>query len=257
MTDVFLYSLVIGVVVGISAGYLGSLMVLKKMALVGDAMSHVALPGVALGILFSFNPFFGAFAVLFTSAIIVWYLGRVTKLSYEALVGAMFTAAMAIGILMIPQAELLEALFGDLSTVTFIDVILAVICSAVSIGLTRAIYRNMVLGIISEELAVSKGIMVGKTNLLYILLVSLIVALGIRITGTLLVGFLVIVPAATAKNLSQNLSKYAILSAAFAAISSSVGVLLSVVLGLPPGPMVVLSGIAVFLATAPIKLHTR
>jgi ABC-type Mn2+/Zn2+ transport system permease subunit len=257
VTELLLYSLLIGIAVGVAGGYLGSLMVLKKMALVGDAMSHVALPGVALGILFSFNPFFGAFAVLFVSAIIVWYLGRVTRLSYEALVGAMFTTALAVGVLIIPQTELLEALFGDLSTVTYLDVILAVVCSVVSVALTKVVYRNMILGIISEDLAVSKGVSVGKTNLLYLLLVSLIVALGIRITGTLLVGFLVIVPAATAKNLSQNLSRYATLSAIFAAVSSTVGVLLSGLLGFPPGPMVVLAGIAVFLATVPIKLHMR
>ncbi|HVO37166.1 MAG TPA: metal ABC transporter permease [Candidatus Acidoferrum sp.] len=67
-------SLLIGGFVGVSAGYLGSLMVLKKMALVGDALSHVALPGLALGILFNFNPFLGAFAFLFSSAVIIWHL---------------------------------------------------------------------------------------------------------------------------------------------------------------------------------------
>ena len=62
MTDVVLYSLIAGTFVGLAAGYIGSLMVLKRMALVGDALSHVALPGLALGILFHFNPFLGAFA---------------------------------------------------------------------------------------------------------------------------------------------------------------------------------------------------
>jgi len=59
MTEVLMFSLLIGISVGFSAGYLGSLMVLEKMALVGDALSHVALPGLALGLLFNFNPFKG------------------------------------------------------------------------------------------------------------------------------------------------------------------------------------------------------
>jgi len=80
MSEPLIFSLIVGVVVGFSAGYLGSLMVLKKMALVADAMSHVALPGLALGLLYNFNPFFGAFAFLFVSAVLIWQLGRITKL---------------------------------------------------------------------------------------------------------------------------------------------------------------------------------
>jgi zinc transport system permease protein len=81
------------------------------------------------------------------------------------------------------------------------------------------------------------------------LLVSVIVAIGIKIVGTLLVGFLVIVPAAAAKNLSSDLFRYSIFSAVFGAISSFSGVLLSSYLGLPSGPLVVISGITVFAAT--------
>jgi len=85
------------------------------------------------------------------------------------------------------------------------------------------------------------------------LLVSLTVAIGIKIVGTLLVGFLVVVPAATAKNISSNLSRYSILSSIFGAISSASGVLLSNYLNLPPGPLVVLSGTTVFLAAVFLK----
>src|SRR3972149_8940778 len=118
MAEALILSLLTGIFVGVSAGYLGSLMVLKKMALVGDALSHVALPGLALGILFNFPEFLGAFAFLFASAVIIWFLGKATKLSYETIVGAMFTLALAVGILIIPQAELLEALFGDITKVS-------------------------------------------------------------------------------------------------------------------------------------------
>src|SRR3989337_1604005 len=134
LTDTITFGLIVGVFVGATAGYLGSIMVSKHMALVGDALSHVALPGLALGILFNFNPFLGAFAFLFSSAVIIWHLGRVTKLSFETLVAAMFTLALAIGILMIPeQADLLEALFGDITNVGLVDTTVAVIVSVVAI----------------------------------------------------------------------------------------------------------------------------
>ena len=257
MAEALTLSLLIGISVGVSAGYLGSLMVLKKMALVGDALSHVALPGLALGILFNFNPFFGAFAFLFASAVIIWHLGRVTKLPFETIVGAMFTVALAVGILLIPEPDLLEALFGDITKVTILETVVAVVISVMAVLLTKMIYRKLVLGMISEELAISKGIDVSRTNLLYLVLVSLVVAVGIKIVGTLLVGFLVIVPAAAAKNVSADLSKYAVLSASFGTVSTCSGILFSSYLNLPTGPLVVFSGIIVFLATVLAKWRAK
>jgi ABC-type Mn2+/Zn2+ transport system permease subunit len=257
MAEALILSLLTGIFVGISAGYLGSLMVLEKMALVGDALSHVALPGLALGILFNFPEFLGAFAFLFASAVIIWFLGKATKLPYETIVGAMFTLALAVGILIIPQTELLEALFGDITKVSILETAAAVIISAMAVILTKMIYKKLVLGMISEELAISRGIDVNKTNLIYLLLVSLVVAIGIKIVGTLLVGFLVIVPAAAAKNVSSDLFKYAVLSASFGAVSACSGVLFSSYLNLPTGPFVVFSGIVVFVVTIFAKWKTK
>jgi len=253
MIEALIFSLTVGISVGVAAGYLGSLMVLEKMALVGDALSHVALPGLALGILYGFNPFFGAFACLFASAIIIWQLGRITKLSFETLVGAVFTLSLAIGILIIPEPELLEALFGDITTVSLMDTVIAIAVSIVAIFLTKTIYNGIVLGMISEELAISKGIKVARINLLYLLLVSMAVAIGIKITGTLLVGFLVVTPAAAAKTISSNLRRYSVLSSIFGGASASTGVLLSSFLNLHPGPLVVLAGITIFFASVLIK----
>jgi ABC-type Mn2+/Zn2+ transport system permease subunit len=258
MAEVSVFSLVTGICVGLSAGYLGSLMVLKKMALVGDALSHVALPGLALGILLGFNPFLGAFAFLFGSAAIIWRIERATKLSIETIVGALFTLALAAGILMIPEPELLEALFGDITNVGLTDTMVALVVSLIAILSTKAIYKKIVLGMISEELAKSTGLDVDRINLLYLLLVSLTVAIGVRIVGTLLVGFLVVVPAATAKNVSSNLFGYSVLSSILGSVSSSSGVLLSGFLDLPSGPLMVLSGISIFLtAVVARSLKTR
>ena len=253
MLETLIFSLIVGISVGVAAGYLGSLMVLEKMALVGDALSHVALPGLALGILYGFNPFFGAFAFLFASAVLIWQLGRITKLSFETLVGAVFTLSLAIGILIIPEPELLEALFGDITTVSLMDTIIAIVVSIVAILLTRTIYKGIVLGMISEELAISKGVKVARMNPLYLLLVSMTVAIGIKITGTLLVGFLVVTPAAAAKTISSNLSRYSMLSSIFGGVSAFSGVLLSSYLNLHPGPLVVLAGIVIFFTAVLIR----
>jgi ABC-type Mn2+/Zn2+ transport system permease subunit len=261
MSEALAYSLLIGISVGFSAGYVGSLMVLEKMALVGDALSHVALPGIALGILLGLpDPLLGGFAFLFVSAVLIWHLGRVTRLSFETIVGAMFTTALAVGILLTPEPDLLEALFGNITDVTLAHVVVAVLISVVAIFLTRIIYNKLVLGMISEELATSTGVSVAKVNLLYLLLVSLIVAIGIKIVGTLLVGFLVIVPAAAGRNMSSNLYRYSLLSSVFGVASSVSGILIAGYLNLPSvpaGPLVVLSGIAIFLATTILKWRKK
>jgi len=257
LIEIFWFSLIVGISVGFAAGYLGSLMVLERMALVGDALSHVALPGLALGILYGFNPFIGAFAFLFASAILIWRLERVTRLSFETIVGSLFTVSLAVGILLIPETELLEALFGDISKVTRLDAIVTVGLSVAIMIAAKKIYDKLVLSMISEGLAASIGVKVARINLLYLLLVSLIVAMSIKIVGTLLVGFLVVVPAAVAKNASSNLSKYSMLSSLFGAISASSGILLSQLLMLPAGPLIVLSGIAVFLIALPSRRLVR
>ena len=259
MVDTLIFSLVVAIAVGISAGYLGSIMVLEKMALVGDALSHVALPGLALGVLFGFNPLVGGFAFLFVAAVLVWHLGRVTKLSFETLVGATFTLSLAIGILLFGENldALEEALFGDLTAVGITEAIVAILISVAVIFVTRVIYKKIVLGLISEELAISKGISIAKTNLLYLLLVSLTVAMGIQISGTLLVGFLVVTPAAAAKTISATLFRYLMLSSIFGAISAISGILLSFYFNAPPGPLVVISGIAIFVVVIIVRWRMK
>jgi ABC-type Mn2+/Zn2+ transport system permease subunit len=173
----------------------------------------------------------------------------------------MFTLSLAIGIMIIARTgselDLLEALFGDITTVTILDAAIAVIVSATAVFLTKIIYKKLVLSMISEELAISKGINVSRINLLYLVLVSLVVAVGIKIVGTLLVGFLVIVPAAAAKNVSAGLFKYAVVSASFGIVSSCSGILFSSYLNLPTGPLVVFSGFIVFLVTVLAKWKAK
>ena len=246
LPDTITFGLIVGVFVGSTAGYLGSIMVSKHMALVGDALSHVALPGLALGILFNFNPFIGAFAFLAATVIVTWYLQKSTTLSVEAIIGVLFVLALAIGILITPQVDLLEALFGDVSKLTFTDTIITVLVSVSVIFVTKTIYQKLAVSMISKELAIASRIKVERINLIYLFLVAIIVALGIKEVGTLLVGALVIVPAAAAKNISSTLSRYSLMSAIFGLASATSGVILSSYVNLPAGPLVVIVGAAIF-----------
>ncbi len=254
MSELVLYSLVAGLFAGLAAGYMGSLMILKRMALVGDVLSHVALPGIALGFLFHFDIFLGAFAFLFAAVVATWYLERSTRLPLDAVIGVLFVFALAVGILITPQADLLDALFGDISNVALLDMIVAVAISLFIVLVGHRIYPGVILSLISEDLAVSKKTRVGQLDFVYLLLVALVVATGIKVVGSLLVGALVILPAVSAKNVSTSLARYAVVSAVLGAATAVGGIALAGVVNVPPGPLVVVSGSAVFLVTVFMRI---
>lgn len=254
MSEPIVYSLAAGLVTGLAAGYIGSLMVLKRMALVGDVLSHVALPGIALGLLFHFNPFFGAFAFLFAAVVATWYLERSTRLPLDAVIGVLFVFALAVGLLITPEADLLDALFGDIANVALLDAVVAVAISVFIVLVGRRIYRGVILSLISEDLAISKKVKVGQLDFLYLLLVALVVATGIKVVGSLLVGALVILPAVSAKNVSGSLARYALVSAVLGMVTAAGGIALASITNVPPGPLVVVSGTAVFLVTVATKV---
>src|SRR6185369_772849 len=107
MNTNLLLLLIVGGLVGAVSGYLGSFMVIRRMSLVGDALSHVALPGIAIAITLGINPMFGALMALILAIIGIWYLGEHSEIYPEALVGVFFTASLSIGLLLTPEPELL------------------------------------------------------------------------------------------------------------------------------------------------------
>lgn len=244
-----LFLILVGIFVGAAAGYLGSFMVIKRMALVGDALTHVALPGIAIAIALHFSPILGAFIALTLAVIGIWYLQTTSEIYPEALVGVFFTASLALGVLITPEPDLLEALFGNIEKITFLEGAFAILISSIIIFVTALISRKLILGVISEELAKSTGILVSRINLIYLLLVGTVVALGVKFVGTLLMGALVIVPAASAKNISSGMKSYYFYSILFGVLSAIIGVLVADFVHIPSGPVVVLSSIVFFVVS--------
>lgn len=253
MNTNFLILLITGALVGAVSGYLGSFMVLKRMSLVGDALSHVALPGMAIALILNLNPMLGAFVALTLAVIGVWYLGEKSEIYPEALVGVFFTASLAIGILITPEPELLEALFGNFEKINIFDGVIITASSVLIFTTVSFISKRLLLGIVSEDLAKAEGINMKSINLLYLLLVGLVVALGVKFVGTLLMGALVVVPAVAAKNLSKSIKSYQILGSLLGVISVVLGLLISSYLHFSSGPIIVLVGIFVFLLSYVFK----
>jgi ABC-type Mn2+/Zn2+ transport system permease subunit len=248
-----IFLILIGSAIGVAAGYLGSFMVLKRMSLVGDALTHVALPGMAIALTYGLSPTLGALIALTLAIFGIWYLDETTDVYPEALVGIFFTASLALGLLITPEPELLEALFGNIEKIGLIEGLVTVCISLLVIIFTWLISQKILMGVVSEELAKAMKVSVSKYNLLYLLLVGVIVAMGVKFVGTLLMGALVIIPAAAAKNVSRGIKSYYLFSAGFGLISAIIGILAANLLNVSSGPAVVLSSVLIFIATYLIK----
>jgi len=256
--------LITAIFTGAATGYLGSLMITKKMSLVGDALGHLALPGIGLALVWGQNITWGALAFLFVGVILIWLLETRTHLSTETLVGVTFVLSLAVGFLITPEPELLEALIGDISRVRQFDAWVAGFLSVVILAVAYKIYSKLMLSFLSEDLASSVGVNVKKYNLFYLLIIAIAVALGIKVVGSLLVGAMLIVPAAAARNLSHNMSQYALGSAAIGVLSCILGVfisffmkagLLGYYVNLPVGPVIILASIFFFAISLCCKIE--
>ncbi len=253
MDTQFLYSLIVGTSIGAVAGFLGSLMVTKRMALVGDALGHVALPGVALGLIYGFNVSWGALPCLALGILLIWLFEIRTKLPMEALTGIVFTTSVAIAFLFLPESEISTALIGDISRIGFWDTFISVLLSVVVFLILKKIYSKMMLINLSEDLAKAYGVEVKKYNFIYLVSVAVVVALGIKVTGSLLMGALVITPAAAARNFSRNLSQYSYGALVIGFVSCVSGIFLFKLFGFPAGPLVILTASIIFLISLGFK----
>jgi ABC-type Mn2+/Zn2+ transport system permease subunit len=253
MENQFLLSLMVGVSVGGVAGYLGSLMLSKRMALVAGPLGHLTLPGIALALMYGFNVSLGAFPFVILGIVLIWLFEIRTKLPMEALTAVVFASGVAAAFLFLPVGQAETALVGDISKVRPDEAAISVTLCLVLFLIVRKIYSKIVLVNISEELATSDQINVKKVNLIYLGSIAVIVALGVKMVGGLLTAALVAIPASTARNLSRNLTQYALGAMIIGALSSFLGILLFRMTGFPAGPLIILVGTFVFLISMVFK----
>jgi ABC-type Mn2+/Zn2+ transport system permease subunit len=249
--NTFLLSLISGVFIGGAAGYLGTLMLSRRMALVAGPLGHLTLPGIALALLWGVDVSIGAFPFVIIGVVLIWLLEMKTRLPLEALTALVFASGVAIAFLFLPMEQAQTALVGDISTAGSRGTVLAVIASLATVLMLRHAYPQLILGNISEELAAAEGINVRRYNLLYLFLIAVTVALGVKMVGGLLTAALVAIPPSAARNVGRNLKQYTLGATAIGAGSAVLGIVLSQVTGFPAGPLVILVSTASFLCTLP------
>lgn len=242
----------IALFVGVASGSIGPFIILRRMALVGDALSHVALPGIGLALIYHFDPFYGVISFLGAAALLIFWLENRSEIPADAIVGLLFTASLAIGILMIPNDDIIESLFGAFP-VLGTGFLLAILSSAAALTILCVVFaKRFLFLIVSPDLARVSGLGRGY-ELALLLIFAMIVALGIKLVGTLLMGALTIIPASIAKNVAPSMRAYVILSALLGGVISVAGASIASAFRFLPGPSIVLLGAAVFLISIPLR----
>ena len=247
MTEI--YPIILMVITATCAGLIGSFALMRRMALAGDAISHIALPGIGVALLLQLNPVLGGAVALLLGSLLIWQLERKTSLATESIIGIVFTASLAIGALITPSEDIVEALFGNFGKVEPWFFALSLLAAALVIIFVATQKNKMVLSLLSPELAQTSGVNIDRMNLYFILSFSLTIILGLQFLGALLMGSLIIIPAAIARQLSHSFRGFLTISAVSAVASVLLGFLIANAYGLTLGPTVVAIATAIFLVS--------
>ncbi len=262
-------ALLAGLMIGPVLGGLGTLVVIKRLAFFSEAVGHAALTGVAIGILVG-EPYTAPYGSLFgyclLFALLVNFMRNRTGLTSDTLIGVFLSVSLAMGASLLlflatrVNIHILEnVLFGSVLTVDDVD--LAVLL-AVAVGVPLVmlpLFNQLLLASLDPALAGVRGVPVKALDYLFLVMVTVVTVASVKIIGAVLVGALLVIPAAAARVVASSLRGFFFLSVAFATVAAVLGVVLPVELSLPVpsgGAIILVAGL-LFLGAALVRLVRR
>lgn len=241
-------NLLLSITMAIAAGLIGCFVVMRRMALAADALSHVALPGVGVALALHIHPIFGAAAMLFFGALLVWAVEGKAGVGTEAVIGVLFSTALAVGSMMMTSSEeLVAALFGGTGVLNWPEILFGLVAASLVVAFVVTQRGSLVVMLVSPDLARTAGVNVRRLSLFYLQIFALTIALGLRYLGVLLMGALIIIPAAAAKRLAKNLTEMLLIAVLVAVAATVTGTWLASQLHHETGPVIVTVASCIFL----------
>ncbi|WP_371811583.1 metal ABC transporter permease [Sporosarcina sp. Te-1] len=238
------------IMVGIICGVIGSFIILRGMALMGDAISHAILPGVAISYMLGINYFYGA---VLTGVLTAFGIGAITqnsRIKSDSSIGLVFSAFFALGIILINRAksatDLTQILFGNVLAVRTSDMWLTLAIGGLVLLIVIIFYKELLVSSFDETMAAAYGLRTRLIHYTIMFLLTLVTVASLQTVGVILVVSLLITPASTAYLLTNRLSVMVILSAIFGALSAVVGLYFSFLYNMPSGPVIALVTTAFF-----------
>jgi manganese/iron transport system permease protein len=237
---------------GLVCGVIGSYVVLRGMAFIGDAASHAVFPGVAVAFVIHVDMVLGGALAGVLAAIAVAVFSQNRRLREDTVIGVFFAAAFGLGIVILSLApgyagSLESFLFGQILGISTADVRLVAITGAILLLLTLALHRDLVTVTLDRETALAAGLPAFGLDLALYIMVTLAIVISLQAVGNILVLALLITPAACARLLTDRLWLMMTLAPAIGVGSSVVGLYLSYSLNLAAGGLIVLVATGSFL----------
>ncbi len=251
------------VLMGILGGMLGSFVTLRQLSFFSHAVSHAALVGVALGVILQINPAWMLLPFTLVFGMIVLYFIDKTDLASDSVLSIVLSGALAIGVILTSliqgyRGNLMGVLFGDILAIDATDLILTLLVLLGGSIFLLSSLRQQILLTLNVDVAEVQGIPVQLYRYGFVVLLSLAVAVAIKAIGVLLVNAFLVIPASTAKLMSQNFNRFLVMSVIIGSTSSLTGMMVSGVFNLASGPSIVLVQFLVFVAVlVGVKLTTK
>lgn len=251
-------ALLSGVVVAATCSVVGLFLVLRRQSLFGDALSHVAFGGLAVGLFTSIYPIWTALVFSVLASLGITKLRQSTRIPSDAAVAIMLSSGLAVGIILIGLSggfslDLESFLFGSILLISMQDQIMILLLSTAVLLIVIKFYSQLVYITFSEDQARVSGINVSRFNYLFIGLASLAVISSLRLVGVLLISSLIVIPNITAMMFGKGFKKTAMISIIIAVSSVLVGIVISYIANLAPGGTIVLLTVFFLLGTIGIK----
>lgn len=249
--DFFFRALVAGTGVALVAGPLGCFIVWRRMAYFGDTLSHSALLGVALALLFEINTTLAVFAVSAVVSLTLLALQRRATLSSDALLGLLAHSALALGLVCLAfmtwvRVDLMGFLFGDILAVSVTDIAIIYVGGLGVLALLMLIWRPLFAATVNRELAEAEGLNPDRANVIFMLLMATVIAISMKIVGVLLITALLIIPAATARRFAGGPEQMALIASLAGVIAVIAGLFASLEWDTPSGPSIVVAALMLF-----------
>ena len=241
-----------GILIATLASISGTFIVLKRYSLMSETLAHSALVGVAVGLVAGYNPLWMAVIVAVISAWIIEYLRTSFSLYSDAILSILLSGSLAIAIIIVSLGgafnnSLFSYLFGSILSVSSEDVVTILIFGGIALTLLIAFSRELYFIAYDEEVAKVSGIRVKFLNFLLVSVVAIIIALSIRVVGSLLIGALMVIPTVSALQYRVGFLHTVLISLFIALFSVISGMTLSFYFSLPSGATIVLCVISIFI----------
>jgi ABC-type Mn2+/Zn2+ transport system permease subunit len=257
-----LRALAVALMLGPLCGLLGVFVTARRLAFFSDTVAHSALAGVAIGVWLGLtDPTLPMVGVSLGVALLLLWLKEKTALLTDTLLALLLSTSVAFGVVVFRlqkgyRADLERYLFGDILSVSPTEVWVTAIIAIVVAAALFSRFNALTLLTAHEELAHVSGVRVRALNIGFVLALTVVVALSIRLVGIVLVTSLLVVPAATARNLSHTLRRQLLLSVTAGLASAAFGVGISYPLNLPCGPAIVLACATLFVGSVAVRQIT-